>query len=115
MSLVNSFLFAPFLTIVIELVVALFFGLRKKVEIITIVFVNLLTNTILNYLLLANDQFSFFRMSLSVILFLELLVVLIEWRLLVYTLQEKSKKMLALSLVMNFCSYIAGVLIFGQF
>lgn len=112
MSLISSYLLALFLTIVIELAVAFFFGFRKKIEIIAIVFVNLLTNPILNYLLLVNNHFSFFKSSLLIILFLEAIVVLIEWKLLVFALQEKSKKLLALSLAMNFCSYIAGVLIF---
>jgi hypothetical protein len=112
MSLINSFLLAPLLTIAIELVVALFFGFRKKIDIITIIFVNLLTNPILNYFLWVNDYFSFFKSNLLLILLLEFLVVSVEWKLLVYVLQEKSSKLLKLSLVMNFCSYIAGFLIF---
>lgn len=112
MSLVSSYLLALFLTIVIELAVALFFGFRKKIEIIAIVFINLLTNPILNYLLLVNSYFSFFQTSMSLFLFLEILVILVEWKLLVYALQEKTKKLILLSSVMNFCSYIAGVIIF---
>lgn len=112
MSLISSYLLALFLTIVIELVIALFFGFRKKIEIIAIVFVNLLTNPILNYLLLVNNHFSFFKTNLLIILFLEFVVVLVEWKLLVYALQGKTKKLLLLSLLMNFCSYIAGVIIF---
>ncbi len=112
MSLISSYLLALFLTIVIELAVAFFFGFRKKIEIATIVFVNLLTNPILNYLLLVNYHFSFFKSSLLIIFLLEVAIVLIEWKLLVFALQEKPKKLLALSLTMNFCSYIAGVLIF---
>ncbi len=112
MSLISSYLLALFLTMVIELAIALFFGFRKKIEIIAIVFVNLLTNPILNYLLLVNDHFSFFKSNLLIILLLEAVVVLIEWKLLVFALQEKPKKLLALSLAMNFCSYFAGFLIF---
>jgi len=112
MSLISSYLLALFLTIIIELIVAFFFGFRKKIDIIAIIFINLLTNPILNYLLLVNDYFSFFKSSLLIILFLEAIVVLLEWKLLVFALQGKSKKLLALSLVMNFCSYIVGVLFF---
>lgn len=112
MSLISSFLSALFLTIVIELAVVFFFGFRKKKEIIAIIFINLLTNPILNYLLLVNNHFSFFKPDLSIILFLEVIVVLTEWRLLVFSLQEESKKLLALSTAMNFCSYLVGVLIF---
>jgi hypothetical protein len=112
MLLINNYLLALFLTIAIELVVAFFFGFRKKSEIVAIIFVNLLTNPVLNYLLLVNNHFSFFKINLVITLFLELLVVLAEWKLLVYALQEKSNRILVLSFAMNFCSYIAGVLIF---
>lgn len=112
MLLINDYLLALFLTIAIELVVALFFGFRKKLEILAIVFVNLLTNPVLNYLLLVNNHFSFFKITLVIILFLELLVVLAERKLLLYALQEKSNRILVLSFAMNFCSYIAGILIF---
>lgn len=112
MSLINSFLLAPLLTIVIELTVAILFGFRKKIEIITIIFVNLLTNPVLNYFLWVNDYFSFFKSNLLITLFLEVVVVFVEWKLLMHVLQEKSNKLLRLSVAMNFCSYIAGVLIF---
>jgi hypothetical protein len=97
---------------VIELGVALFFGFRKKIEIIAIIFVNLLTNPILNYLLLVNNHFSFFKTDLLIILFLEFVVILVEWKLLLYIIQNKSSKIFKLSFVMNFCSYIVGVIIF---
>ncbi len=112
MSLISSYLFALFLTIAIELVVAFLLDFKKKLEIVTIVFINSLTNPTLNYLLLVNDYFSFFDTNLLIILLLELMVVLIEWRLLFWVLREKTKKLLLLSLVMNFCSYIVGVIMF---
>jgi len=112
MSLISNYLIALFLTIVIELVIAFLFGYRKKLEILTIVFVNLLTNPILNYFLFVNDHFSFFKVNLIIILFLELVVVLAEWKLLVFALREKSNKLLILSFAMNFCSYIIGFFIF---
>jgi hypothetical protein len=113
MLLISSyFLTLLFLTIVIELVVAYLFGLRKKIEIITIIFINCITNPILNYLLLVNNYFFLFKTSLFIILFLEFIVILVEWKLLVFSLQEKSMKLLMLSLVMNFCSYTIGILFF---
>jgi hypothetical protein len=112
MALISSLLYALLLTIVIELLVACFFGYRKKLEIFSIICINLLTNPLLNYLFLINNHFSFMIINLFVIISLEVLVVLIEWKLLVYALHENSRKMFVLSLAMNFCSYIAGVLIF---
>lgn len=113
MLLISSSLFlALFLTILIEVVLAFFFGFRKKIEIITIVFVNLFTNPALNYLLLINSRFSLFKNNLVLVLFLEILVVVVEWRLLVFAFKEEQKRLLVLSIIMNFCSYIVGVLFF---
>jgi len=109
---ISSYLLALFLTIVIELAVAFFFGFRKKLEIIAIIFVNLFTNPTLNYLILVNGNFSFFKINSLIIVLLEIMVVLIEWKLLAFALPEKSKKILTLSLVMNFCSYVVGAFIF---
>lgn len=113
MSLINSFLLAPLLTIVFELLVALFFSFRRRKAVTTIIFINLLTNPILNYFLWVNDYFSFFKSTLLLTLFLEFIVVFVEWKLLASVLHEKSNKLLKLSFMMNFCSYIAGVIIFS--
>ncbi len=116
MSLLHSYLTALFVTIAVELVVAFLFGFRKKTEIIVIIFINILTNPALNYALGVISQFSFFRSNVRlgppILLLAEMVVVLIEWGLLVLALQEKPKKMLVLSLAMNFCSYVAGMAIF---
>lgn len=108
----GSYLVAILLTIAIEIVVAIFFGYRKKLEIATIIFINLITNPLLNYLLFINGYFGITQINTAAILFLEIVIVLVEWLLLKFVLQQNSKKLFALSLVMNFCSYIAGVLIF---
>jgi hypothetical protein len=112
MSIIGNFLLALLLTISVELIIALLFGYKKKSEIIVIICINLITNPVLNYLLLLNFHFSFIKTNIVVILLLEILVVLVEWRLLVYALQANSRKLFILSLVMNFCSYITGVMIF---
>jgi len=111
MAIITSLLFALLLTIAIEITVAYFFCHRKKLEIIAIICINLLTNPILNYLLILNKSFSFIKINFFIIIFLEVMVIVIEWKLLVYALHEKSRKMFVLSLAMNFSSYITGVLI----
>lgn len=113
MSLIAiNFVLALFYTIIIELLVAFLFGFRKKTEIIAIILVNLVTNPILNYLLLVIGYSSLFGISQIFIVFLELIVVLVEWKLLVFVLQDKPKRLLLLSIAMNLCSYMAGFLIF---
>ena len=108
----SNYLIALVLTTAIEVVVALFFGYRKKSEIATIILINLITNPLLNYLLFINNYFGTVQINTIIIIFLEIVVVFVEWRLLKFVLQQNSKKLFALSVVMNFCSYIAGVLIF---
>jgi hypothetical protein len=109
---IYNLLSALVLTVLIESIIAGFLGYRTKSEIIAIICVNLITNPVLNYLLLLNYHFSIIKAEELLVLFLELSVVLVEWRLLVYALQQKSWQLFLLSLVMNSCSYLIGVLIF---
>ncbi len=113
MLLISSYLPALFLTIAIELAVAFVFGFRKKTEMLAVIFVNLITNPVLNYFVIFGEHFSLFKINFTVTLLLEILVVLVEWRLLVYALREKSGKLLVLSFGMNLCSYIVGILALG--
>jgi hypothetical protein len=113
MSINNgSYLIALLITIAVEAVVAVFFGFRRKFEIAAIIFINLITNPLLNYLLFINGYFNITTIKTEGIIYLEVIVVLVEWLLLSFTLQQNRKKLFALSLVMNFCSYITGFLIF---
>jgi len=110
--LIFNFLWALTLTEIVELTVAYLLGFRKKSIIITIISVNLITNPVLNYLLLLNYHFSFIKHNLIIILFLEMVMVFVEWKILVYALIDKPKNLFKLSLIMNFCSYLSGVFIF---
>jgi hypothetical protein len=100
------------LTIAVELIVARVFGLRSKKELLTIVLVNVITNPLLNYLLMVNGHFRLISQTKVLMLFLEAGIVIVEWRLLVWALEQKANKMLALSAVMNASSFIAGLLLF---
>jgi len=103
---------ALLLTIAIEVIVALLFGLRSKQELWTVVLINVITNPLLNYLITVNGYFHLISQTTILILCLEVAVVLVEWRLLVWVLRQSTKKTLLLSFVMNTCSYLAGLLIF---
>ena len=103
---------ALILTIAVELTVAWLFGLRSKKELLTIVLVNVITNPLLNYLLMVNSHFRLISQTKVLMLFLEAGIVIVEWRLLVWALAQKANKMLALSAVMNASSFIAGLLLF---
>ena len=106
-------LFALFVTILVESVVAMLLGYRKKLEIATIILINLITNPLMNYLIIIgvflapSDRVS----TIITTLFLEIVVVFVEWLLLRFALRSDSKKLFVLSLVMNVCSFIAGFII----
>lgn len=103
---------ALILTIVIEVIIAWLFRLRSKKEISTIILINLITNPLLNYLILVNHYFQIVSNSLALILLLEVGAVLAEWRLLLYVLRQSARKLLILSVWMNVISYFSGLLIF---
>jgi hypothetical protein len=103
------FILALILTILIEVGVARLFGLKEKKELLTVVLVNVITNPLLNYLILVNAYFHLIGQSQILILIIEALVVLVEWRILVWALSQRAKKMFLLSLVMNACSFLVGL------
>ena len=109
MALSSSLIIALLLAIAVEITVAFFFGYRKNIEIAAVASVNLITNPLLNYLLLLNARFGLIQIGATMIVFLELAIVIIEWLLLFYVLGGKSKRLLILSATMNFCSYIIGL------
>lgn len=109
----DNFLFALFITIAIEVVVAFSLGFKKEREIAMVILVNIITNPALNYFFLVNRYFNFLNDNLALTMTMEFLVVLIEWGILVYVLGGDYKKLFQLSFLMNFCSYMFGVLLFG--
>ena len=104
---------ALFLTIAIEVGIAWLFRLRSKKELGTVILINVITNPLLNYLILINSYFHLVKQTGVLTLALEVCVVFAEWRLLLWVLRLGVKRMLVLSLIMNTCSYLAGLLIFN--
>ncbi len=114
MTLINSFFLPLVLTIIIEGLVALAKGYRSRKQQLVIFLINLLTNSLLNFIVL----FCYFSASLDSlgflqILCLEVLIIIAEWRLLFYVFRDNSKKLLSLSITMNAISFILGVIFLG--
>jgi hypothetical protein len=109
----SLFAIALILTMAIEVGIAWLFRLRSKKELLTVILINVITNPLLNYLILLNSHFHLIDQTNVIILALEVCVCLAEWRLLLWALRQGAKKMLVLSLTMNACSYAAGLLIFN--
>jgi len=96
-------------TIAVEVAIAAFFGFRQPRLLLAIVACNLITNPLLNFILFLMEP-SFSGALYSWILFLEILVVLSEWKLLEYAMGERSRCLLKLSFIINACSFSVGLL-----
>lgn len=105
-------IWALLLTILVEWIVAYGYGLRKKDELAAVALVNLITNPMLNYIIWVVSFFHLSEVNAAFILAMEILVVIVEWRLLLFSLGGNSKRFFKLSLLMNLCSYLTGFFIF---
>jgi hypothetical protein len=100
---------AFFLTIVVEMAVALLLGYRRRVEIACVFWVNVFSWPLLNYLLWTLASLRSAPFSTPIILLFETGVVLVEWQLLCFALPRHSRfQLFVLSLTMNSASYLAG-------
>ncbi len=105
---------ALLLTIAIEVATVWLLGLRSKPQLLTVVLINVITNPALNFIVLLNSFLGWIDQNTVLIIFLEVAVVVIEWKLLVYALRLKSGTMFLLSLVINTASSLAGLFIFWR-
>jgi membrane-bound ClpP family serine protease len=109
--MIGRYLVSLLLTIAIEGAVAFLLGFRKKQFFLAWTLINAITNPILNYLVLVLG-FLGIEVTLIRVFLLEIVVVIAEWRLLVYTFRNPSRRFLALSILANAASFLAGVLLF---
>lgn len=100
------------LTIAVETPAALLLGLRNKHALLAVLIINVITNPALNFLVLLNDYLGLISPAIILIVFLEITVVFVEWKLLVYTLRMKNRRAFIVSLILNTASFLAGILIF---
>jgi hypothetical protein len=106
-------LIAWVLTELIELAVGYALGVRRWREFAGIFLVNVLTNPALNYLFILNETYFHVRVTWQLFLGVEAAVVAVEWALLVFALREKVAFWFLWSLLANFSSSVAGILLFG--
>jgi|GEM_PF-316343 len=107
---------ALLISIAVEVLIAFVFGYRKKLEILAIILVNLITNPLLNYIItirLRNIRYNpmYDPSGQYTILISELIVIIVEWLLLRFALRNKSIKLMMLSITMNIVSYVVGLII----
>lgn len=108
--IVSNFITAFLITSIIECLIAFLAGYRGKRFFLTVVLINLITNPALNYILLVLYSFNFLNL-LPAVLVLEIIVVIVEWRILTYAFGEK-RKFILLAVLMNAASYLTGLLIY---
>jgi hypothetical protein len=107
------YLLALLLTVLIEGAVAWLFGYRAGRALLAVSMVNCLTNPALNFLLLFLAWLGVV-VRLPLVLLLEGLVVVVEWRLYVYVFEQPKGQLLLLSLMANAASFLAGLLLFWK-
>jgi len=107
------FLIILLITILIEVPIAWLLGVRKKEEAVGVVLVNVITNPLANYCLITNSRQGFIVENNTAVLILEILVIIIEWRLLSYVWPQRKKYFwLSISLAINLASFLFGFILF---
>ena len=109
--IVLPLVYALAFTEAIELLVALLFGMRSSDELWAVGYVNLITNPILNYILLFCAKFHVMNIGWGGVVLLEIIIVIAEWLLMFYALKKRPVKLFFLSLVMNSCSVGLGLML----
>lgn len=110
MNQIIPYLYALFLTLIIELPLYYLFTFKSKyylIKLVVITLMNVITNISLNLIYLKFNEISY------LIYILEIVVVLIEWIILWLTLSRKKKELalyLLYSFVTNLVSYIVGLI-----
>ncbi len=106
---IGNYLVALSLTLVIETGTAAILGYRTRLALQTVVLVNLVTHPLLWYVVWVGESVGLPLSDTLPTLGLEVVVVVIEWLLLWFVLQDRPWKLLRLSFIMNSASYLAGV------
>ncbi len=104
---------ALLLTVAIEGGIAWLFGFRTARLLLAVAMINCVTNPALNVLLLLL-AWRGIAVPLPLVILLEILVVVVEWRLLVYVIGRPGRRLFPFSLVANAASFLAGLLIFWR-
>lgn len=109
---ITNLLIALVFTIIIECIIAFFFGYKDKKSLVVVLLINLLTNPLLNYILLICYNFQIvYNVIFAITIVLEITIVFVEWKILFSVLEKDKKKLLLLSIVMNLVSFLSGFII----
>lgn len=101
------------ITEIIEIIIAFFLGWRGKRFYTALILINVITNPILNCILMILNSFNINNLVYAPIL--EFLVVIVEWKLFEYALGKCQNKYFSLSLTINLSSYLLGVIYLSKY
>ena len=100
-----------FLTIVIEECLSFILGKRGIHRLLAVLAVNTATNPVLNFILYVIRLYITVPRIGFIVAFLEIAVVIIEWRIYVYLFPEDKRGALLYSLILNAASYLLGLIL----
>lgn len=113
MALLTGSLLATFLTIFIESFITFCLGYRERKIFFCVILVNLITHPTFCFLLYTNSLVGVFDPNNYLwIILLELIIVLVEFSLLLFTFRGDWREWLTLSFLMNLGSFLMSFIIF---
>ncbi len=104
--MINSLL----ITIIVEVIVSILLKYRKK-DIINIILVNIITNPLLNSIIVYINVYYGLKVRNIALFFLEIMVVLIEGMIYQKYLERKNINAYILSFILNLLSFTLGMII----
>ena len=99
------------ITLIDEIFIAIILKIKDKKDLLNILLVNLLTNPLLNAIIIYINVFYSIKARNISLIFLEIFVVFIEGFIYKKVLKYKKINCYLLSLILNFSSYILGTII----
>lgn len=104
------------LTVAVEVPIAALLGLRARTALVAVALINVMTNPALGYVLLVVRHLlgwdgGALALPLLALLVGEVLVILAEWRLLIWVLGGSRRRMLKVALAMNVASACIGLVV----
>jgi len=101
---------ALIITEIVEVIAAFLLGYREKRFFKALILINIITNPVLNCILIILYNVGIHNFIITPIL--EAVVVICEWKLFKFVLGNSERSLLFLSLIINLSSYTAGLLLF---
>jgi len=98
------------LTIIIECMLSFIIGIRNKEDMKVVVWANILTNPVVVYVANCVRLFNHPLIYDSIVIIMEIIVVIVEWRLYKKYLDFKGKSPLFISSINNIVSFSLGII-----